>query len=157
MPQNDLSPIAQALGRVPSGLYVVTTREDGRPIGFVGSFVMQAGFEPPMITIAVAKDRPHLRAIRAHGRFAVSVLDKASRSTMGRFLKVSADPFEGLSTSTTKAGSLVLGDALAWIDCVVRGELDTGDHVIVSAQVVDAATVREGDPHVHLRKNGLAY
>ena len=61
-------PLAQALGRIPTGLYVVTTLHEGRPLGFVGSFLMQVGFVPPVLSVAIASGREHLGAIRAHGR-----------------------------------------------------------------------------------------
>jgi hypothetical protein len=79
----DISPLARALGRVPSGLFIVTANAATGPIGFLGSFVMQTGFEPPTLVVAVGKGRPHLDAIRAAGRFGVSVLDKQSSPLMG--------------------------------------------------------------------------
>ena len=36
MPETELSPIARALGRIPSGLFIVTTRDGERPLGFLG-------------------------------------------------------------------------------------------------------------------------
>jgi 3-hydroxy-9,10-secoandrosta-1,3,5(10)-triene-9,17-dione monooxygenase reductase component len=154
------SPVARALGKIPSGLFVVTTVQDERPAGFLGSFVMQAGFEPPTITVAIGRDRPHLAALRQSGRFAVSILDAASRSLMSPFLrKLSppATPFDGLSLARTAAGSVVLSDALAWLDCKVAGEHASGDHVVVFGEVVEATLLREADPATHVRKNGLDY
>ena len=160
MPDTDLSPLAKALGRVPCGLYIVTTRADGRPIGFLGSFVMQVGLDPPTLCVAVGKGRAHLEAMRTSGRFALSQLDKHSARLMTSFLKKPADgasPFDGLALRRTPGGSTVLTDALAWLECEVRGEHDAGDHVVVFGQVVDGELLREGDPRVHLRKDGLGY
>ena len=54
-PMADASPdpLAQALGRIPSGLFLVTTELGGAPLGFLGSFVMQVGFDPPTVCVAV--------------------------------------------------------------------------------------------------------
>jgi flavin reductase (DIM6/NTAB) family NADH-FMN oxidoreductase RutF len=156
----DLAPLARALGRIPSGLFVVTTLKDDQPSGFLGSFVMQAGFEPPTLTVAIGRDRPHLADIRKSGRFALSILDPASRGLMTPFVKKvvpPATPFDGIAVARTAAGSFVLAEALAWIDCRVRGEHESGDHVVVFGEVVEAAVLREGDPWTHLRKNGLGY
>ena len=160
MPDSATSPLARALGTIPSGLYVVTTLADGRPSGFLGSFVMQAGFEPPMVSVAIGLDRPHLADIRRSGRFALSILDPASRNLMSPFLRriqAPATPFDGLALGRTAAGSVVLTDALAWIDCQVRGEHPCGDHVVVFGEVVEASLQREADPSTHVRKNGLGY
>lgn len=160
MPDPANSPLARALGRIPSGLYVVTTVRNDRPSGFLGSFVMQAGFEPPMVSVAIGLDRPHLEDIRHSGRFALSILDPASRNLMSPFLRriqPPATPFDGLELGWTAAGSVVLTDALAWVDCELRGEHASGDHVVVFGEVVEASLLREGEPSTHVRKNGLGY
>ena len=154
------SPLARALGRLPSGLFVVTTEHAGAPIGFVGSFVQQHGFEPPTVSVGVAKGRDHLAGMRASGRFAVSVLDAPSRRAMPPFfgkLPAGASPFDVVAWSRPGGGCAVLDDALAWLDCRVSGEHELGDHVVVFGEVVAGGLLREGDPLVHLRRDGLGY
>jgi flavin reductase (DIM6/NTAB) family NADH-FMN oxidoreductase RutF len=153
-------PLALALGRIPTGLYVVTTLREGKPLGFVGSFVMQVGFEPPVVSVAIGKAREHLTAIRAHGRFGVSVLDGASQRLMAPFFKrhePGRSAFDLVEHRPSPAGLPVLADALAWLDCRVTGEHATGDHVVVFGLVEHGELQRQGDPTVHLRKNGLEY
>lgn len=160
MPETELSPIARALGRIPSGLFIVTTRLGDEPIGFLGSFIMQVGFEPPTLCVAIGKDREHLAAVRASGRFALSVIDPESTGQMSPFFKqpkAGESPFDVLSTRETAGGSIVLTESLAWLECRVTGEHATGDHVVIFGEVEDAEVLREGDPKVHLRKNGLSY
>jgi flavin reductase (DIM6/NTAB) family NADH-FMN oxidoreductase RutF len=154
------SPLALALGRVPTGLYVVTTLRDGRPLGFVGSFLMQVGFEPPAVSIAIAKGREHLAAIRAQGRFAVSVLDGDSQRLMGAFFRrcePGQSPFDGLEHRPSPAGLPILAGALAWFECRTSGEHESGDHVVVFGTVEHGGLLRPGDPAIHLRRNGLEY
>jgi flavin reductase (DIM6/NTAB) family NADH-FMN oxidoreductase RutF len=154
------SALAQALGRIPTGLYVVTTKRDGEPLGFVGSFVMQVGFVPPTVSVAIAHDREHLSAIRAHGRFAVSVLDEASQDLMGAFFKryePGRSAFDQIEHAPSPSGLPTLPGALAWFECALTGEYSTGDHVVVFGTVEHGALQREGDPSIHLRKNGLGY
>src|SRR6185369_16777342 len=132
------SAVARALGRVPSGLFIVTTQHAGRPAGFLASFVMQASFEPPTVMVAVARERPALADLRREGRFAVSVLDERSRRAMAAFLKrlpEGVTPFERISLTSTGSGLPVIEEALAWIECRVAGEHDAGDHVVVFGEV----------------------
>jgi flavin reductase (DIM6/NTAB) family NADH-FMN oxidoreductase RutF len=154
------SPLARALGRVPTGLYVVATRDGDEPLGFIGSFLMQQGFDPPTLSVAVGKGRAHLAAMRASGRFAVSILDGESSGAMGPFFKKyegGETAFDHVATTESPCGLPVLSEALAWMECELTGEFETGDHVVVFGTVTDGATLREGDPSVHLRKNGLGY
>jgi flavin reductase (DIM6/NTAB) family NADH-FMN oxidoreductase RutF len=98
--------------------------------------------------------------MRSAGRFGVSILDRQSQGIMARFLgRLPEDesPFDGIALDWTAAGTPVLAAALAWLECEIEGEHETGDHVAVFARVVDGRLIREGDPTVHLRKNGLAY
>jgi len=155
-----LSPVARALGRIPSGLYIVTTLNDGDPSGFLGSFIMQTGFDPPTVSVAVGHERPHLADIRRTGRFALSILDPGSRALMAPFLKPppkGQSPFDGLATRRTAAGSCVLADALAWLDCRVMGEFETPDHTVVFGEVTEGELHREAQPCTHVRKSGLGY
>lgn len=156
----DISPIGKALGRLPTGLYIVTTLQDGAPLGFVGSFVMQMGIAPPVVAVAVGKDRAHLAAIRASGRFGISILAAGSNDLMGRFFRkyeAGKGPFDELALERGAQGTPVLTDALAWVECRVSGEFASGDHVVVFGEVVDGAQKRDGEPAIHLRKNGLGY
>src|SRR5207253_1110211 len=154
------SQLARALGRIPSGLFIVTTVHDGRPAGFLGSLVMQTSFDPPLLSLAVGRERPVLADLRSSGRFALSVLDERSRRSMRPFVRRLPDggsPFDEIATRTTPSGLLVVEEALAWFECTVRSEHASGDHVLLLGEVVAGELLREGDPHVHLRKNGLAY
>ena len=45
------------LGRVPSGIFILTAGSGDRATGMLASWVMQAGFEPPMVSVAVKKER----------------------------------------------------------------------------------------------------
>ncbi len=150
------SPLARALGRIPTGLYVVACRDGAQPIGFVGSFLTQVGFEPPTVCVAVGTARGPLSAIRAGGRFAVSILDGQSRGVMGPFFRSQA-PFDEVAWTSAPGGSPVVSEALAWLECEVTGEHPTGDHVVVFGAVTGAALLREGDPSIHLRQDGLGY
>ncbi|MEZ4575617.1 MAG: hypothetical protein R2857_11990 [Vampirovibrionales bacterium] len=52
---------AKALGRVASGIYIISTGRVPDAQGMLTSWVMQAGFEPPQLTIAVAGNDPSCR------------------------------------------------------------------------------------------------
>lgn len=151
--------LAGALGRVPSGLFVVATQLEGQPLGFVGSFVQQVGFAPPTVMVAIAAGREPLAGVRASGRFTISVLGEGDRGLMRPFFRPPAQggPFDEVATQATATGGLVLADALAWLDCRLTGEHATGDHVVVFGVVEAGARLRDGAPLVHVRRNGLSY
>lgn len=160
MPRPGPSPLARALGRIPSGIYIVTTLRSGAPVGFVGSLVQQVAFDPPTLVLAIGTEREQLLDLRAAGRFALSVLAEGDQALMGPFLKrlpPDISPFDGLELARTSAGLPVLAGALAWLDCRITGERAVGDHVVVFGEVEEGQTLREAEPRVHLRRNGLGY
>lgn len=160
MAASEPSPLARALGRLPSGLFIVSCLRAGEPVGFLGSLVQELGFDPPTVCLAVAKERAPLADLRAAGRFTLSQLDAASRARMAPFLKravAGESPYAGLDLGRAPSGIPYLAEALAWLDCRIVGEHETGDHVALFAVVESGALLREGEPHVHLRRNGLAY
>jgi flavin reductase (DIM6/NTAB) family NADH-FMN oxidoreductase RutF len=154
------SPIAKALGRIPCGLYIVSSLQDGGRLGFVGSLLIQTGFEPPTVCVAIGKGRAALDAVRRTGHFAVSILDAGSQKLMTPFFKPvepGSSPFDKLATLTAPSGCPVLEEALAWLDCKLTGEHAVGDHIVVFGEVTAGAQQHDGDPSVHLRRNGLGY
>ena len=159
-PKAEPSPLALALGRIPTGLYLVTTQGPSGPQGFIGSFVMQMGFTPPVVCVGVGKERGPLAAMRQHGTFALSILDAQSQGVMGAFFKKyeqGQGPFDAVAHSPAPGGSPVLDEALAWLDCKLTGEHELADHIVVFGEVQAGSLQHPGDPSIHLRKDGLGY
>jgi flavin reductase (DIM6/NTAB) family NADH-FMN oxidoreductase RutF len=160
MPPAEPTPLARALGRIPSGLYLVTSLAEGQPLGFVASFVQQFGFEPPTVAVGVGRTRGALEAIRTSRHFAVNVLDGESKHLLPPFFgKVpqGEGPFDRLARSTPNGRCTVLDEALAWVECEVSGEHELADHVVVFGRCLAGGLWREGAPTVHLRRDGLGY
>jgi flavin reductase (DIM6/NTAB) family NADH-FMN oxidoreductase RutF len=149
---------AAALGRIPSGLFVVAWRVADQDRALLASWIMQAGFVPPTISVAVATTRDLLAALDTDARFSVSVLGEPQRSLVGRFAKPAAEPFAGLDVRRTASGVAVLADAAAWLECrPLARAASGGDHVVVVAEVLATAAAEGRTPLVHTRKNGLRY
>ncbi len=148
-----------ALGRIPSGLYAVGAGQAGERIGMLCSFVEQAGFEPPMISIALGFDRP-LRQVLARGElFAVNILGTEDKALLAAFASArEEDPFAPFALIENGHGLPQLAGALAWLACRPTGSVVAGDHVVYVAEVVEGCLHREvGEPMVRLRKNGFSY
>ena len=154
--------LASALGRIPSGLFVVTWRTDARDHAMLASWVMQVGFAPPLVSVAVGTSRDLLAAVRSGAPFAVNVLAETQRSLLARFGKAPAegeDPFAGLGVERTPQGLAALADAASWLECRPVGEATAAgaDHVLVLGRVEAAVGRPDSPPLVHVRRNGLKY
>src|SRR5215210_5720932 len=72
--------VGKALGRIPSGVFVLTAAHAGERMAMLASWVQQASFEPPAISIAIAKGRPIGNLIRESSRLAISIVPEHDKS-----------------------------------------------------------------------------
>lgn len=152
--------IGRPLGRIVSGVYVLTAKQDAQVGAMLASWVQQCGFEPPCVSIAIAKGRPITELIRASGRLALSIVSAEDKTLMKYYarLKPGEDPFAGVATQPAPNGVPVLSDALGYLDCELRTYHDfAGDHELFIAQVTDGEIFREGSAFAHQRGNGFHY
>lgn len=150
----------QGLGRIVSGLYVLTTGEGDAATGMLVSFVQQAGFEPPAVTVALKKGRYVVDRVRDCGRFSVSVLHDASVVLLSHFAKgfePDQPAFEGIATEVGANGIVHLAEAHAHVSCEVIGEADWSDHIVFCGRVLGSARIDESAPLTHVRKDGMSY
>jgi flavin reductase (DIM6/NTAB) family NADH-FMN oxidoreductase RutF len=148
-----------ALGRIPSGLFAAGAILDGRRVGILCSFVEQAGFEPPMISVALGVDRPLRAAVERGGMFSLNVLGAEDKKLLAAFASGrEGDPFAAFTLVENAHGLPQLADALAWLACRPCGSVAAGDHVVYVAEVIEGCLHRAaGEPMIRLRKNGLTY
>lgn len=155
--------VAEALGRLPSGLFILTTRRGNRSTGLLASWVQQAGFDPPMVTVALGRDRYVADWVAESGRFVLNQLRAGDKHLLKHFARgfgPDEPAFTGLDLIDDARGGPVLVDALGYLDLEVAGDLDGGgDHRVLLARLVGGALLPgdRRDPMVHVRRNGLHY
>ena len=156
-----VSGLGQALGRIPSGLYILTVRQGDRATGLLASWVQQAGFDPPMLTVAVQRDRFVAGWVEATGRFTLNQLAVGSKGLIRHFSRgfdADTPAFDGLELRDDARGGPVLAAALGYLDAEVVGQLAEGDHRIFLARVVAGALLDPtAEPFQHVRLNGFHY
>ncbi|NJO72468.1 MAG: MBL fold metallo-hydrolase [Leptolyngbyaceae cyanobacterium RM1_406_9] len=154
--------LEKALGRISSGLYIITAQKGDLTGAMLASWVMQASFKPLGFTIAVAKDRAIESLMQVGDRFVLNVLEEGNHSgLMKHFLKrfaPGADRFAGVKTYSAENGSPILAEALAYLECEVTSRMEQSDHWIVYS-TVNAGRVSKADAltAVHHRKLGNYY
>jgi flavorubredoxin/flavin reductase (DIM6/NTAB) family NADH-FMN oxidoreductase RutF len=151
---------AQAVGRIVGSLCVVAAQRGNVRSGMLASWVTQASFNPPGITVAIAKDRTVESLTHTGDSFVLNIL-KEGMDVRRHFLQSFApgeDRFAGLETETAENGCPIIKDALAYLECTVQSRMDCGDHWLVYA-VVDNGKVLQstGMTAVHHRKSGNHY
>ncbi|MBD2691118.1 diflavin flavoprotein [Anabaena catenula] len=152
----------KALGRISSGLYIVTAKKGDMSGAMIASWVTQASLQPLGFTIAVAKDRAIDNLLQLGDRFVLNVLEEGNYQDLKKhFLKrlhPGADRFAGVKTQTAKNGSPILTDALAYMECEVVSSMECSDHWILYCTVEDGRVSKpDGITAVRHRKVGNYY
>jgi len=152
--------LAAALGRVPSGLFILTVGSDGQATGMLASWVQQCSFDPPQISLAMKAGRHAADLLTDRAAFVVNILPAGANDLLKHFGKgfgPGEPAFTGLDVYPTAEGVPVLRAALAHLDCRVAGRFDGGDHDLVIGRVIGGRLHAEGQPAVHIRKSGAHY
>lgn len=150
----------QAVGRIVGSLCVVAAKRENITSAMLASWVSQASFNPPGLTIAVAKDRAIESLMHTGDEFVLNIL-KEGRNLRRHFLKPFApgeDRFAGLNIQEASNGCPILNDALAYLECTVTNRMECGDHWLVYASVDNGKVLEPtGVAAVHHRKSGSHY
>ncbi|MEM6749426.1 MAG: flavin reductase family protein [Planctomycetota bacterium] len=153
--------LAAALGRIPSGVFILTAGHEDRRTGLLVRWVQQTCFEPPMVSVCVAKGRPIMPIISESRQFGLCQLGEDDRTLARKFEKDPEhgdDPFLGFDLAPSALPNLpLLRSALTALECELACHMDVeGDHDLLVGRVRNASA-REGAPRVRVRENGLAY
>lgn len=160
-PARDPSLHLAVLGRVPSGLYILTARgPDGFETGMLASWVVQAGFDPPSVTVAVRQGRYICEWLAGGLPFNLNVLGEDQQSMLahfGRGFDLGQPSFAGLEMGRCSRGIPVLGASVGHLECEPGAAIDSGDHRIFLCRVTGGRQSSEARPMVHIRKSGKHY
>mgnify|MGYP006431176009 FL=1 len=149
--------VGKALGRVPSGLFVVTAKCEDKEDAVLASWMNQCSFDPPALTIALATLRSARLLVEASGAFIVNVLPKDDMTLLKHFSRPPEDIFKGVKTKKGLDGIRILSDAVAYMECEVAQAMQAGDHFLYVGEIVGGKILNGGDPYIHVRDNGFSY
>jgi len=161
-PRQPATNVEQAVGRIIGSLCIVTAKQGDVSSAMLASWVSQATFNPPGLTVAVAKDRAVESLMYPGGQFVLNILAEGKHlGLMKHFLKPfgpAEDRFTGIATQLADNGSFILSDALAYLECSVSNRMECGDHWVVYAIVKNGELLEtEAMTAVHHRKSGNHY
>jgi flavin reductase (DIM6/NTAB) family NADH-FMN oxidoreductase RutF len=161
MSENPLNEkIGQGLGRIVSGVGVLTTQNGEEAGAMLASWYQQVSFDPPMITVAIKKGRPAAELMQAAKKFALNILHTGQKDMLvhfGKGFEAGQDPFKGIKIERQKTGAPILKHCLCYLECELRHRYEAGDHQLFVAEVIHAGSEEEGQPMVHIRRNGFNY
>jgi flavin reductase (DIM6/NTAB) family NADH-FMN oxidoreductase RutF len=157
----------RVLWSMPTGLFLVGSRSGDEANLMAANLVVQVATTPKLVAAAVEADSVTRRLIEAGGWFSVSLLARADRAVVRRFVKPVEEvvvaggvltSLQGEAVHQVAGGVPVLAGAAAWLACALRSVVDPGtdasvpsSHVLCIGEVVDAGEATgAGGPRVEV-------
>jgi flavin reductase (DIM6/NTAB) family NADH-FMN oxidoreductase RutF len=157
---SDTPPFVTTLGKIPSGLSIVTAGTGEHPTGFLASWIQQVSFEPLQLVACIKKGRYIHDMVMEDGTFTVNILAKDDGVHVKHFSRgfdPGVDAFQGVSAELGENGVPYLTEALGHLECRVVGSTCPGDHNLVVGELTGGSFNGNGEPYVHIRSNGKSY
>ena len=139
------------LGQFCTGVTIITTVDDGEPVGFACQSFAALSLEPPLVLFCPTKTSRSWAAIERSGVFCVNVLAEEQQSTCARFGSREPDKFAGIDWTASPLGSPILTGSLAHIDCSLESVHDGGDHWVAFGRVSSLSEIKEEPPLLFYR------
>lgn len=155
--------VGPPLGKIANGVYIVTTRDGEELDGMLATWITQAAFAPPMVSVGINKSR-HIASLMNKGsEFAINILSKENMDIFKNFAKPVKTPEEAHARfldldRVEHDGPPVFKKAIGYLVCKVHTVVDAGDHNLVLGEVIDGSILNtEPESMIHIRKNGFQY
>lgn len=129
------------------GIYVISVKDEGADNAMIASWVSQCSHDPPLLAVAIRKNRLSREQIMKTKAFCIGVLPAGSGGFMKRFkIPEWRKKFEGVESFRTDAGFLMPRRIIGWLDCKIAGIHETGDHTLFIAEACAGGMVKESKP-----------
>ncbi|WP_374212259.1 flavin reductase family protein [Streptomyces sp. PSAA01] len=151
-----------ALSRLTAGVVLVTAHDPeegprGEDVGMTATAFMSVSLDPPLVMVSVRNGSRMDELLERQPHWAVSVLSEGQRHIAGRFAMKGRISdrllFEDMSVVRGEHTDAPLAvGALATLECRTEQRVTAGDHTLVVARVLDAATpAAQGGPLTYFR------
>ncbi len=148
----------RVLWAMPTGLYLIGSRDGDEVNLMTANLVVQVCIEPKLVAVALENESVTLRLVHAGGAFTVSLLERAERDVVRRFVKPVVDVERSpdgavLAMSghpVSEVGPMrapVLASAAGFVACTLTSAEELGSHTLCIGEVTDIG----GEPSDVLR------
>ena len=148
----------QSLRMFLYGVYILSSVNEGEYCVSTITWVSQASFEPPMISVCIKRNSASYEIVKKRGEFILHLLGDNQKELASTFFKPTIFENEKLNGQefSLENNLPLLKDIPAYIQCKVVKILENGDHPLFLAEVVDAKINNDSNP-LELRKTGWTY
>lgn len=154
-----------AMSRLAAGVVLVTAHEPaldpegpgGEDVGMTATAFLSVSLDPPLVMVSLREGSRMDDLLDEQPLWAVSVLSESQRHIAGRFAMKGRISdrllFEDIPYVRGEAsGALLVGGALATLECRTEQRVTAGDHTLVIGRVLTASVPSgDGGPLLHFK------
>jgi len=128
------------------GIYLITVSSAEGYNGMIASWVTQCSHEPPLVAMAIRKNRLAHQQILESGSFCINVLPKESVDLIRQF-KIAdwKKRFDGVKFKLSSNDLPVLDDCIGHLDFSLDSTIDAGDHTLFIGRIKAGAIVKAAE------------
>jgi flavin reductase (DIM6/NTAB) family NADH-FMN oxidoreductase RutF len=115
----------------------MTFNHDQSPVSLLTSWVSQATFSPPGLTLALSREQAETLLPQNGMPFVLNILKEGRnvRRVFQRAIAPGENRLADLATHPASNGCLVLDDALAYLECHIQNRMECHDHWLLYATI----------------------
>jgi len=155
--------VSRAVGRITTAASVLTANINGEDFCSLVSWVSQASFNPPAVTVALSKESTPQALMLLNAKLTINILGNKNQALMRALLnkgfKSGDSCFEGVEIERNEETQCaIIKDAASYLECTVTNRLDVGDHWVLLVNI-DEGKVLDTDAttYFHHRQVGTEY
>lgn len=128
------------------GVYLITVASAEGYNGMIASWVTQCSHEPPLVAVAIRKNRLAHQQILKSGAFCINVLPKESVDLIRQF-KIAdwKKKFDSINHKLSSSGLPVLDDCVGYLDFSLESTIDTGDHTLFIGRIKAGSIIKAAE------------
>lgn len=138
-PRTDSKAFRRTLGQFATGVTVITTHSDGKPVGVTANSFSSLSLSPPLVVWSIARSSSNFQAFSRASHFAISILGEDQIEISQRFSRSGEDKFAGVSWRPGAGDAPLIDGAVATLECSAERSYDGGDHIILVGRVLHHA------------------
>ena len=147
-----------ALRMISYGMYILTSKFEDDYCAATVTWVSQASFDPPLISVCIKRDSASYTVVKERGKFLLHLLGEDQKDLAASFFKptILENGLINEQKYHMQDDLPLLMEVPAFVKCRVLEILENGDHPLFLAEVLDAVINDESKP-LELRKTDWSY
>lgn len=138
--------LRDALGRFATGVCVITTIREQKPLAMTVNSFASVSLDPPLVLWSLQNNSDIYQAFSAPSHFAINILSKDQQGLSDLYARKGDHLLQADHYRIGKYGSPIIRNALTTLECELETTHQGGDHLIIVGRVRDMHTRPTGNP-----------